>query len=84
MTVATVVLGIILIVVSVALILIVLFQEGNQQNIATIQGGTDTYFDKGKTRSKDEKLALVTRVLAIAFFVLVFVTMLITHFASKQ
>ena len=41
-----IVLGIVLIVFSIAIIAVVLLQEGHQQNLGAIGGGADTFLSK--------------------------------------
>ena len=66
-----VVFGIILLIFSVAITVIVLLQEGHQQELGAITGGADTFLSKNKARSVDAFLARWTKVIAIGFFVLV-------------
>ena len=64
--------GIILLVLAVALIALVLMQQGKDKKLSgTITGGSDTYYGKGKGRSLDKILARATTVVAILFSVLV-------------
>ena len=78
------IIGAILIVFSAVIILVVLLQEGNQQNVGVISGGADTFLDKGAAKTWNMRLAKWTKVIAIAFFVLVFAGMLVTKFLSKD
>lgn len=66
-----IVMGIVLLVFSLAIILVVLLQEGHQQNLGAITGGADTFFSKNKARSVDAFLSRWTKIIAIGFFVLV-------------
>ena len=63
--------GIVLLIFSVAITVIVLLQEGHQQELGAITGGADTFLSKNKARSVDAFLARWTKVIAIGFFVLV-------------
>ena len=83
MTVFEILIGAVLIVFSLLIIFIVLMQEGRQANLGAIQGGSDTFLEKGKARTWDMRLAKWTKVVAITFFVLVFAGMLITKFLGK-
>jgi preprotein translocase subunit SecG len=66
--------GIALLVLSVALVVLVLFQSGKDKKLSgSIAGGSDTYFGKSKGRSWDKILARLTTVIAILFGVLVVV-----------
>ncbi|TQI66007.1 preprotein translocase subunit SecG [Clostridium sp. KNHs216] len=71
MSVVEVVFGIILLIFSVAITIVVLLQEGHQQELGAITGGADTFLSKNKARSVDAFLARWTKVIAIGFFVLV-------------
>ncbi len=76
--------GIILLLFSIAIIIIVLLQEGHQQNLGAITGGADTFLSKNKARSVDAFLARWTKVIAIGFFVLVGVINVVMFFTSGQ
>ncbi len=66
-----IVLGIVLIVTSIALIAIVLLQEGRQAGLSgAIAGGAETFLGKNKSKTIEQKLVKITKVLAGAFFVL--------------
>jgi len=73
--------GIVLFVVSIVVIIVVLLQEGRQSNMGAIQGGSDSFHEKGRARTLDAILSRWTRFIAISFFILVFAGMLITRFA---
>lgn len=78
------IIGGILIVSSLLIIFVVLMQEGRQANVGVISGAADSFLDKGAARTLDQKLAKWTKVIAIAFFVLVLCGMLVTKFLSKS
>ncbi len=64
-------LTIVFIVICVALIILVLSQEGKDNNISsTLTGSADSYWSKNKGKSKDAMLAKVTAVLVVLFFVI--------------
>lgn len=71
-----------LIVFAIAIIAIVLLQEGHQKDLGTITGGADTFFDKNKARSIDAFLARWTKIIAVGFFILVIVINAVS-FAAK-
>ena len=78
------ILGIVLIVISIALIILVLFQESKQQGLSgAIAGGADTFFGKNKGRTMEAKLEKITKVLCVVFIILTFVTTLIVGFLAK-
>lgn len=67
-------LGIVLMILSVALVICVLMQSGKDKKLSsTITGSADTFFSKGKGQTKDKILVRVTTVLAIVFCILAFV-----------
>lgn len=81
MSVWEIIIGIVLIIFSLLIIVVVLLQEGRQANLGAISGAAESFLDKGRARTLDAFLSRWTKVLSIAFFVLVFVGMLITKFA---
>ncbi len=82
MSIAEVIFGIILLIFSVAITVIVLLQEGHQQDLGAITGGADTFLSKNKARSVDAFLARWTKVIAIGFFVLVIAINAYMYFAK--
>ena len=70
--------GAVVILVSLAIVFIVLFQQGRRAGInGVISGGADTFLSKTKARTLDAKLARMTKYFAIAFFVLAIVANII-------
>lgn len=65
------ILSIVLVIVCVALIVIVLLQEGKSAGLTgSISGGSETYWSRNKGRSIDGALAKSTKFLAIAFMLI--------------
>lgn len=81
MSVIEIVFGIALVLFALAIILVVLLQEGSQKNVGVVTGGADTFLSKNKARSVDAFLARWTKVIAIGFFVLVIVANIVMFFA---
>ena len=74
MAVHEIILGIVLILLSVAIIVLVLLQEGKSAGLSgAIAGGAETFFGKNKSRTMESKLVLITKIIAISFFVLALV-----------
>ena len=73
----------ILLLFSVAIIIVVLLQEGQQANIGAISGGADTFFTKSKARTVDAFLNRWTKYIAIGFFVLVILINAILFFTPS-
>lgn len=66
--------GFILIAASVVIVIAVMGQKSQQQGLSgAIAGGSDTFFDKNKGRTKDAKLARITKIGAAVFFVVALV-----------
>ena len=83
MTAMEIVFGIILILFSVAIIVVVLLQEGNQKNLGVVTGGADTFLSKNKARSANAFLSRWTKVIAIGFIVFVLAINIISFFTSN-
>lgn len=64
------ILTIIFILVCVALVVLVLMQEGKSQGLGSLGGATESYWGKNKGRSMEGRLVQITRLLAISFMVL--------------
>ncbi len=63
--------GAVLIILAVFLIIVVLLQESRSAGLSgAISGGADTFFGKSKGRTMEQKLVKLTRISAIAFFIL--------------
>ncbi|HHV33032.1 preprotein translocase subunit SecG [Caproiciproducens sp. LBM24188] len=84
MSAAEIIFGIILLLFSIAITIIVLLQEGHQQDLGAITGGADTFLSKNKARSVDAFLARWTKVIAIGFFILVIAINVYMYFAPKK
>lgn len=80
MSVLEIIFGIILLLFSVAITIVVLLQEGHQQNMGAITGGADTFLSKNKARSVDAFLARWTKFIAIGFFIIVIVINVVMYF----
>lgn len=74
MTVLKVILTVIFLIICVAMVVIVLMQEGDQSGLtSSISGGSGTFWEKNKGRSAEGKLEKLTKYAAILFFVLALV-----------
>ena len=58
------------VVICIALIIVVIMQEGKSAGLGAISGMADTYWGKNKGRSMEGKLELITKVLATLFIVI--------------
>ena len=67
-------LGIVLLVLAVALVALVLLQQGKNKNLSgAIAGGADTFFGKGKGGNSDKLLSNITTIVSVVFVVVVLV-----------
>ena len=76
----SIVLGILLGVVSIAIIVVIILQEGNQQGLGVVTGAADSYFSKNKARSIDAFLSRWTKAFAAIFVVFVLALNILAHF----
>lgn len=58
------------IIISIALTVIVLMQEGKSAGLGAISGAADTYWGKNKGRSREGVMVKITRVLVVLFLVI--------------
>ena len=66
-------LTIIYIIICIALVILVLMQEGKTAGLGAVSGAAETYWGKNKGRSMEGKLVKITTGLAIGFLVLAIV-----------
>ena len=64
------VLKILFILVCIALVVLVLLQEGKSAGLGTIAGAAETYWGKNKGRSMEGTLLKITRWLVVAFLLI--------------
>ena len=69
MAVVKTILTVVFIVLSLALTVIVLLQEGKSAGLGAIAGAADTYWGKNKGRSMEGFLVRTTKILAVLFMV---------------
>ena len=78
------VLSILSIIVSIIIIVLVCLQESKQQGLSgTLGGSGETFFGKNKSRTKEAKLAMLTKVFGAIFFVLALVSALLFLFFNS-
>ncbi len=74
------VLAIVIIVVSLVIIALVLFQESKQQGLGAVTGAAESFFGKNKDKTLEAKLVKLTKVFGTLFFVLALVSSLLVLF----
>ena len=65
-----IVLTVVFVLVSIALVVLVLMQEGKSAGLGAIAGAAETYWGKNKGRSMEGTLVKLTKILAAAFILL--------------
>ena len=65
-----IILTIVFIIICIALVAIVLLQEGKSAGLGAIAGGAESYWGKNKGRSMEGTLVKMTKYLVIAFIVI--------------
>ena len=65
-----IILTILFIIVCIALVVLVLMQEGKSAGLGAISGAAETYWGKNKGRSMEGLLVKLTKILAVLFMVL--------------
>lgn len=65
-----IVLTIIYIIICIALVVLVLMQEGKSAGLGAVSGAAETYWGKNKGRSMEGKLVKITTGLAIGFMLI--------------
>ncbi len=73
----TIIVAILDVIVCIALIGLVILQEGDSKGLGAISGGSDTFYGKTKGRSKEAMLKKLTSATAILFAVLTVVLYLL-------
>ena len=70
MAVLKIILTVIFIIISIALTVIILMQEGKSAGLGAIAGEADTYWGKNKGRSMEGRLVTGTKILVVLFIVI--------------
>ncbi len=65
-----IILSVIFVLICLALIVIILLQEGKSAGLGSISGMADSYWGKNKGRSMEGTLEKITKVAAVLFMVL--------------
>ena len=70
MAVLKMILTIVFIIVSIALTVIILMQQGKNAGLGALAGGSETYWGKNKGRSIEGMLDKITKILIAAFVII--------------
>ena len=79
-----IVLGSVLIVAAIAIIIVIILQQGNQQGIGVDSAAADSYFSKNKARSIDAKHPRYTKFFAAIFVIIVIALNVLAYFVGKS
>ena len=72
------ILGIVLLVLAVALVVLVLLQQGKDKKLSgAIAGGSDTFYGKSNSADKDKLRSVATAIISVVFVVIVIAMYLI-------
>ena len=82
MSVVEIIFGVVLLLFSIAIILVVLLQEGNQKNVGVVRGAADTFLAEHKARGVDAFLARWTKFIAVGFFAFVIIVNAVMYFTK--
>ena len=58
------------IIICIAIVVVVLMQEGKNSGLGAVSGAADTYWSKNKGRSTEGKMVKITTVLGALFIIL--------------
>ncbi|MDI9489769.1 MAG: preprotein translocase subunit SecG [Clostridiaceae bacterium] len=79
MGVLTIIIAVVDMIIALALVVLVISQEGSSQGMgSSIEGGSDTFFGSGQARSKEHFQKRLTAIFAILFAILTVVLYLLT------
>ena len=70
MGVLRVILTVLFILDCIALVIVVLMQEGKAAGLGAISGAAETYWGKNKGRSMEGRLVMATRIMVVMFLVI--------------
>lgn len=73
MTVLNTILTVVFIILSIAITVVILMQEGKSAGLGAIAGAADTYWGKNKGRSMEGMLVKITRACVVLFLVIAMV-----------
>lgn len=79
-----IILGVVLGILSIAIVILVLFQQGHRAGInGAISGAAETFLSKNKARTADALFKRLTTICAIAFFILAVAATVVATIISK-
>ena len=83
MGVLEIIIGVLVLIVSIAIIAVVLFQSGSRSGInGAISGVADTFLSKDKAKTAEAMASRLTKILAVVFFVLAIAALAVEAFSK--
>lgn len=81
MTPVQIVFGVILTLLAIVIIVLVMKQEGNEQGLGAISGGSsESFFGRNKGKTNEARMNLVTKICVAAFCILALVAVVVMLF----
>ena len=77
MNVLKLILSIVVLLIELVLVWTILLQPGNKSGVSAVSGTAETYFTKGRNKSKEDKLAMITKAMVVVMLVLVVVLVIL-------
>ncbi len=75
--------GAVLIISAIVIVIAVMLQQSQQQGLSgAIAGGSDSFFDKNKGRTKEAQLAKITKIFAVVFMVVALAAVVLFAFVK--
>lgn len=83
MTPVQIIFGVLLVLLALVIIVLVMKQEGNEQGLGAISGGSsESFFGKNKGKTNEARMNFVTKILVSIFCVLVLVAVIVMLFVK--
>ena len=76
------IISIVILIIELFLIWIILLQPGNRSGMGAISGTAETYFTKGRNKTREDKLSLLTKIGVIVMLVLIVTLIILSRFAA--
>ncbi len=74
-----IVLNILMVISAIVMIVTVLMQSSDEDGMSALSGGSETFFGKNKNSTLEGKLAMATKVSAVAFVALALLALILVH-----
>ena len=83
MSAVQIIFGVLLVLLAVVIIVLVMKQEGNEQGLGAISGGSsESFFGKNKSKTNEARMNFITKILVTVFCVLALVATVVMLFVK--